>query len=241
MRRKDPSVLSDDDKKSIREAENYLYQQQLMEDEEDAFFDEVAEMLEQIDENEKNEKKYFDEILAQIPKDELTETDDDAIESEEEIEKRIDAMMAEQEQLDAELARDYKRLQYLKSVEMEIMSENYINLATLNSNSHQSELDHARINNLFNYIKDQVRQLGVWSPGKNLYQKILNNKNLSDYGKVQQLIQTAITIHERNIGKEKGFILKRLTYKADKIHENIAGVDINAGIGHGNVGLRALR
>lgn len=229
MRRQE---LSEYDKRSIREAEEYLDHQHT---EEDPFFAEVAEILANIDR--KSAHNYFDDILSEIPEDELPDTIDETFETMEDAEKRMDDLIAEQEKLNAKLAaahkaeaQDAKHKRYLKSVEMEIMPQNYINLTILNSLSarEQEERDMLRINTLLTHIREQVRSLGVWSPAKNMYQKILNNKRISTYDKVQQLITAARRIHEKNADNTKGFVFKRLALKSAKIHEEIAGLDINS-------------
>lgn len=230
MRRQDAKVLSDNDKKSIRDAEEYLDHQEEY-TEEDPFFEEVAAILKEIDKKKDEDDHYFDDILSQIPSDEVRQIiADESLESALDADKRMDTLIAEQDELDAKFVRDRKRERYLKSVEMEIMSENYINLTLLQSRTQQQQGEHDdnRITQLLAHIKVKVRALGVWSPAKNMYQKILNNKQLSDYDKCQQVIAMAEEIHENNLRNERGFILKRLMHKGNKIHEEIAKLDINS-------------
>lgn len=212
---------------------------------EDAFFDEIAEMLKnsdrdsakivvapETDNDEYNADDFFDQILKEIPKDQLKSVHwHDDIPSEE-LRAEIDKMEGDLAKIDAQIYEENKKAAYIRKVQSEISDPAYIEdcLMRRKGMERQQELDKNRIAQHLTSITALVKQLSIWSPAKNAYTKILKNKSLSTYDKVQQLIKTASDITKRNSKKKTGFLIEGLTRKAYDIHAAIAEIDVNSDI-----------
>lgn len=242
IQKKDPSHLSEHDQKVIADAEQYLIDNpstppsssSINED----VIDEVIESLLKVNKDNPPEplppKDFFDEILDEIPEDELAaiEEEDQKPMTASEAERQIDALIEDEKKWEAHVRMENKKQAYMQAIADEIVSERYINYCLYHRKGidAQEQSDNARIQYLLEHIRRMVNQLGLWSPAKNAYNKILNNKILSNYDKVQQLIFLANSIKTRNLQNKRSFIMRRLLRKADLIHALIAAVDINKDI-----------
>ncbi len=209
---------------------------------EDAFFDEIAEMLKNSDRDsakivaapeaenhEYNADDFFDQIIKEIPRDQLKSVHwHDDIPSEE-LRAEIEKMENDLAKLDAQIYTENKEAAYIRKVQSQISDPVYIEdcLMRRKGMERQQQLDKNRIAQHLASITVLVKQLSIWSPAKNAYNKILKNKTLSTYDKVQQLIKTASDITQRKSKKKTGFLIEGLTRKAYDIHAAIAEIDVN--------------
>lgn len=210
-------------------------------DEADRYFNEIVEMLNRSDreslheaaiiEHTNTEEPYdlFDEILNEIPEDQIPDLSHNANKTSGEMRAAVDEIEEGIERITQNNILAQKTARYQKEIALEIADPAYRDKCLMQRKGMnvQSQLDDARNVKNLQAINQWVKELKEWTPAKNAYLKIIRNNQLSSYDKVQLLIMTANNYVEKNSRQRKGFLLKILTRKSHSVHEKIAGLDIN--------------
>jgi hypothetical protein len=210
-------------------------------DEADRYFNEIVEMLNRSDresiheavisEHSKTEEPYdlFDEILNEIPEDQIPDLGHNANKTSGEIRAVVNEIEEGIDKIIQNNILAQKTARHQKEIELEIADPAYRDKCLMQRKGMnvQSQLDHARNVKNLQAIIQLVKGLKGWTPAKNAYLKIIRDNRLSSYDKVQLLIMTANNYVEKNSRQRKGFLLKILTRKSHSVHEKIAGLDIN--------------
>jgi hypothetical protein len=210
-------------------------------DEADRYFNEIVKMLDRSDrdsvheaaiiERSSTEEPYdlFDEILNEIPEDQIPALSRNVNKSSGEMRAAVDEIEKGIEKIAQNNILAQKAARYQKEIELEIADPAYRDKCLMQRKGMniQSRLDDERNVKNLQAIVQLVKGLDGWSPAKNAYLNIIRNNQLSPYDKVQLLIMAANKYVEKNAHQRKGFLLKILTRKSHSVHEKIAGLDIN--------------
>lgn len=204
----------------------------------DTFFNELVEMLQQpdpplkeikeapqpqqMDDDDSAEEDLFDQIIGEIPPEQLSLEHHHDYQTESEVRNEI-------AEIESELEANYQKNVFLHKMRDEFMSQQYIemNLMKRKGLAAQNKIDHERIDHHYSMIKLMVNELSIFSPARKAYLRIIKDDGLDHYDKVQQLITMAQRFLDERQGRKIGFFQRHLGKKALLVHKAIARIDIN--------------
>jgi hypothetical protein len=197
----------------------------------DEYFDEIVDMLNEEDSIPEtqpyefaveDDTDFFNQILSLIPKDQLPGV-------KQRRSKETDADRTAEINL---LAQELEKLGKSEKMDLglDATPKEYIDKKLLQRKDTyaQAARDEMRISTHYEHTIKLVRGMSILSPSRRIFAKILNNRELDQYDKVQRVIFAARKMTEARKAKQPGIIMQRINQKAYRIQDILAAMDINA-------------